>query len=200
MKKIPVTLIYSRICIGIFLCMLSLSHIANYEVYAISFLVIGLLTDIFDGIIARRLNISSEKLRRLDSIADQIFWILVAVATFIECPGFFKNNAVKLIILMSVEASTYLISYLKFGKEVATHAISSKIWTLILCSTLIQIMATCNSEALFQVCFYVGLITRFEIIAIMLVLKNWTNDVPSIYHAFLLRKGKTIKRHKLFNG
>lgn len=200
MKKIPITLIYSRIFIGIILCALAFYHVPGYEVYAIVLLVTGLLTDIFDGIIARRLSISSEKLRRLDSVADQIFWILIAVATFIECPDFFKQHATELIILFSVEASTYLISYLKFRKEVATHAISSKIWTLILFATLIQVMATCSSEILFQVCFYTGIVTRFEIIAIILILRTWTNDVPSVYHALLLRKGKAIKRHKLFNG
>jgi len=32
------------------------------------------------------------------------------------------------------------------------------------------------------------------------ILKDWTNDIPSLYHAVLIRKGKEIKRHKLFNG
>lgn len=200
MIKIPIALIYSRIIIGISICTLALFHISDYKVYAIVLLIIGLLTDIFDGIIARRLNISSEKLRRLDSVADQIFWVLIAIATFIECPDFFRTNYIKLIILISVEALTYLICYWKFNKEVATHAISSKIWTLLLFSTLIQIIATTNSSTLFQICFYVGVITRFEIILILFILKKWTNDVPSFYHAILLRKGKSIKRHKLFNG
>jgi CDP-diacylglycerol--glycerol-3-phosphate 3-phosphatidyltransferase len=160
----------------------------------------GLLTDIFDGIIARRLNVSSEKLRRLDSSIDQVFFILVAAATYIQCKAFFHNNFVLLAILLGTEALTYVVSFVKFKKEVATHAISSKIWTLILFATLIQIMVACKAPVLFQWCFYVGMISRLEIIAILLLLRRWTNDVPSVYHAILLRKGKEIKRHKLFNG
>lgn len=200
MKRIPIALIYSRIGIGLLVLLLAILHVNYYATYAIILLIIGLLTDIFDGIIARRLQISSEKFRRLDSTADQVFWILIALSTFIQSPGFFKDHAVKLVILMAVEGLIYLISYLKFRKEVATHAISSKIWTLILFATLIQIMATNNSNILFEWCFYIGVITRFEIIAITLIIEKWTNDVPSVYHAVLLRKGLPIKRHKLFNG
>ena len=39
-----------------------------------------------------------------------------------------------------------------------------------------------------------------EIIAILLVIKDWTNDVPSLYHAIILRQVKKIMRNKFFNG
>lgn len=200
MQRIPLLLIYSRLLIGIVIVLLSYFRINNYAFVAITLFSIGLLTDIFDGIIARHLKISNEGLRRLDSNIDQLFFISVAIATYIQCPDFFYSYRYELIILAAAEGMAYVISYIKFRKEVATHAIASKIWTLILFATLIQIMLTCKSEVLFQVCFYVGLITRFEIIGIILALPKWTNDVPSIYHAFLLRKGKEIKRNKIFNG
>jgi CDP-diacylglycerol--glycerol-3-phosphate 3-phosphatidyltransferase len=65
---------------------------------------------------------------------------------------------------------------------------------------LIQIIAVNHSVILFNICLYLGIVTRLEIISIFLIIKNWTNDVPSVYHAVLIRKGKSIKRHKLFNG
>jgi len=94
----------------------------------------------------------------------------------------------------------YLISFIKFKKEVATHAILSKFWTLTIVGTLIQVILTCDSSVIFTTCFYLGVISRIEIISILLILKVWTNDVPSFYHAILLRKGREIKRNKLFNG
>ena len=200
MKNIPKTLIYSRLLIGILIMIFSYIHIDNYKVIAVILFTVGLLTDIFDGIIARQLNISTQNLRRLDSSVDQLFFIVILIATYIESPRFFKDNSTELIILLSVEGLTYLICLIKFRKEIATHTISSKIWTLILFSTLIQIITTSDSMLLFQICFYTGLITRFEIIAIILILRKWTNDVPSLYHAILLRQRKEIKRNKLFNG
>ncbi len=200
MNKIPTVLIYSRPVLGLVLVVFSAFHVSNYNRLAVILFTVGLLTDILDGIIARYLKISTEYLRRLDSTADQIFFILVAIATYIASPQFFHDHYIELTILLSTEAFAYLICYFKFRKEIATHAISSKIWTLILFATIVQIMATDNSIILFEFCFYVGIITRLEIIAIILILPKWASDVPSVYHAMLLRQGKPIKRHRLFNG
>lgn len=172
MKNIPLILIYSRLFIGFGIIILSVLHINNYAFLSISLLTIGLLTDVFDGIIARKLNISSEKLRRLDSGIDQVFFISVAIATYIQCPDFFKLNLLKLIVLFSAEALIYLVSYIKFKKEIATHSIGAKIWTLILFATLVEIMVHCKSVVLFELCLWIGLLTRLEILAIILILKN----------------------------
>jgi len=40
-------------------------------------MTIGLLSDIFDGIIARRLGVATPSLRRLDSQTDAAFWLAV---------------------------------------------------------------------------------------------------------------------------
>ena len=198
--QIPKLLIYSRLVLGLTIIFLSNFHFEGYKTIAIILLTVGLLTDIFDGIIARQLKVSTQKLRRLDSTIDQVFFISVAAATYIQCPRFFSENAIMLIVLLSVEALTYLISFLKFKKEIATHSIGAKIWTLLLFATLIQIIGQCQSFVLFNICFWVGLLTRLEIIAIILALKKWTSDVPSFYHAIKLRQNKEIKRHKMFNG
>jgi hypothetical protein len=34
----------------------------------------------------------------------------------------------------------------------------------------------------------------------LFILRKWTNDVPSLFQAVLLRQGKAIKRNKMFNG
>lgn len=198
--KIPIALITTRIIIGFVLIFLSFRKVEHYPVIAIIILTVGLLTDIFDGIIARKLNISSQLLRRLDSTADQIFFISVAIATYLQCTAFFKSNVIMLLVIFVVEGLTYLVSLIKFRKEIATHSIGAKIWTLFIFATLIQVMLQCESVILFHFFFWTGIITRLEIIAILLTLKTWTNDVPSIYHAVKLRQGKEIKRHKMFNG
>jgi len=199
MKRIPIALIYSRLLIGFIIILLSFFHVNHYSFFAITLLSVGLLTDVFDGIIARKLGISSEKLRRLDSSINQVFFISVAVATYIQCPDFFKGNLVKLIVLGAFEVSTYALSYIKFRKEIATHSIGAKIWTLTIFATLVEIIVHCESVMLFELCLWVGLATRLEILAILFTLKKWTNDVPTIYHAVKLRQGKEIKRNKLFN-
>lgn len=158
------------------------------------------MTDIFDGILARKLNISTPTFRRLDSTIDVIFWICVAVAAYFHSPTFFKENGFKIGLLIGFEALTYIVSFIKFKKEIATHAIASKIWTLILFATLIEVLATSQSNLLFNLSFYIGILTRLEIIGITIILKSWTTDVPTIFHAFQLRKGRNLKLNKWFNG
>ncbi len=179
---------------------LSISEVDHYATLAIIILTLGLLTDIFDGIIARKLNVATQPLRRMDSAVDQLFFISVALATYIQCSSFFHANYFKIFLVLGLEAISYLISYVKFQKEIATHSIGAKLWTLVLFATLIEVIVQCESTVLFNLFFWFGLITRLEIMAIILVLKDWTNDIPTVYHAFQLRNGKTIKKHKLFNG
>lgn len=199
-KRIPEGLIWLRLLLGFVIIGLCILQPAGYRAASVVLLTIGLLSDIFDGIIARKLGISTTRLRRLDSSVDQVFFIAVAFATYWQCPEFFRKNGLQIGILIGLEALTYIVSFLKFRKEIATHSIGAKLWTLTLFGVLVQVLLKCDSGWLFQVCFWLGALTRLEILAIVLTLKKWTNDVPSLYHALRLRQGKEIKRNKMFNG
>lgn len=200
MKHLPITLIFSRLLVAVLLIVTSILHFQLAGWLVIALFSYALVSDIFDGIIARKLNVSTPLLRRLDSSVDQIFWISAAAAMFIKCPTFWQEHYRKIVLLFCFEAFTYVISFYKFRKEVATHAIASKIWTLTLFATMVEVMVSCHSNVLFEICFYGGVLTRMEIMLILLFLREWTNDVPSLYHAIQLRQGKTIKRNKIFNG
>ncbi len=134
------------------------------------------------------------------------FWEPFVSGVF--CPlfgrGFFRKNGllIGLLIglLLGLEALTYVVSFVKFRKEIATHSIGVKLWALTLFGVLVRVLLQCDSGWLFQVCFWLGAITRLEILTIVLTLKEWTNDVPSLYHALQLRQGKEIKRNKMLNG
>lgn len=201
-KHIPHILVYIRLGLAFLFLYLSYIRIPNYAWIAVLMLTLGLLTDVFDGIIARRLNCSTASLRRLDSTVDQVFFVAVALATFWQCPDFFKtpNHQWKLIIVGILETLAYLICFIKFKKEIATHSIGAKIWTLFMFAVLVEIMLTCQSSWLFDLFFILGVLTRLEIIAIILILKTWATDIPSVYHAWQLRKGLPIKKNKWFNS
>jgi phosphatidylglycerophosphate synthase len=195
MTRIPIILIYSRLFIGFTILFLSLNTPKYDKTCIIILFTIGLLTDVFDGIIARRLNVATPALRRLDSSIDVVFFLCVALATYIQCSSFFKLNAFRIALILAFEGATYLICFLKFRKEIATHSIGAKIWTLFLFATLIEIILKCDSKTLFLICFWLGLITRLEIMAIVLTLKKWTNDVPTLFHAFKIRYKQMGENH-----
>ena len=126
MKKIPFLLIYSRILIGFLIVFFAIFKIDNFAVYIVLSMIIGLLTDIFDGIIARKFNVSSEKLRIWDSNVDQFFWLAVIGSVFYLNFGFVKENSTWIILIVLFEFLCYLISYIKFKKSIATHSILAK--------------------------------------------------------------------------
>ena len=92
------------------------------------------------------------------------------------------------------------MSYFKFKKSIATHSILAKFWTLTLLGFLIDLVLNETSYILFMICIILGIISRVEIILIILKLKNWTTDVPSIFSVSNINQGIKIKKNKLFNS
>ena len=199
MKNIPFALIISRLIIGLICIGLVFTPYEHTNVIIVILLVIGLLTDIFDGIIARRLNIATEKLRIWDSNVDIIFWLCVIFSLFYLNFDFIEHNYLFILIILGLEVLAYIISFFKFKKTIATHSLLAKLWTLTLLAFLIDLGLTSHSHFWFYLCVAIGIISRLEIIAIILKLKNWTTDVPSIFSVSNLNKGLPIKKIKLFN-
>jgi phosphatidylglycerophosphate synthase len=200
MKNIPFLLIYSRILFGLLIGLFAFFQFENFANWIVAFMVIGLLTDVFDGIIARKLGVSSEKLRIWDSGVDQFFWLIILASIFYLNLAFVKSNLLWIIILLSLEIATYLISYLKFKKPIATHSILAKFWALSLLWFLIDLVLHNSSSFPFAICVVLGIISRLEIITIVLSLKNWATDVPSILVVTKMNKGIAVKKNKLFNS
>ncbi len=199
MKKIPFLLIYSRILIAIIVIVLAILKPANYTPVIATLIITGLLTDVFDGIIARKLNVSSEKLRIWDSNVDQFFWLAVIGSIFYLRFEVVKPLLFTIGVLVFLELLAYLISYIKFKKTIATHSLLAKFWTLTLLTFLIELVLNASSST-YLFCFLVGVISRIEIILIILKLKNWATDIPSIFVVDKINKGIKIKKSKLFNS
>jgi CDP-diacylglycerol--glycerol-3-phosphate 3-phosphatidyltransferase len=200
MKKIPFLLIYSRILIGLLIGLIAIYKINNHAFWIVFLMSIGLITDIFDGIIARNLNVSSEKLRIWDSNVDQFFWLITIFSIFYLNIDFVIENSIWIGTIVLLEISCYLISYWKFKKTIATHSILAKFWTLTLLGFLIDLTLNGTSNIPFIICIFLGIISRVEIILIIKKLNNWTADVPSIFVVSKINQGISIKKNTLFNS
>ena len=200
MKKIPFLLIFSRILFGFAIGMTVIFKVENYKVWIVIFMSLGLLTDVFDGIIARKLNVATEKLRIWDSNVDQFFWLITIVSIFFLNFNFVKTNMIWIGIPLILELTAYFISYFKFKKPIATHSLLAKLWTISLLTFLIDLVLNSTSNISFIICISLGIISRIEIILIVFRLKKWTTDVPSIFVVSKINKGIPIKKNKLFNS
>ncbi|GIM52978.1 hypothetical protein CAPN004_20080 [Capnocytophaga cynodegmi] len=162
-------------------------------------LFLGILSDIFDGIIARKLNISSVKLRRLDSQTDLIFWISVGISAFWLNTEIIKQHTTEIICLFIMEGMCYTISFLRFGKETCTHAFLSKVWGICFLVAFVSLIGFSHGGFPLQLAIYWGLFSQLDVILIILLLPKWQNDVPSTYHAYLIHKGIAFKKSKWLN-
>lgn len=198
MKNIPFLLIYCRLVIGIVISLFALFRPSYYEITIVFLMILGLLTDVFDGIIARKLNVSSEKLRVWDSNVDLIFWLCVIGSIFYLNAAFVLNNVIWLGSVIFLELLCYLFSFLKFKKSIATHSILAKFWTLTLLAFLIDLILNSASQIPFIICIAVGIISRLEIFFIIYKLHRWTTDVPSIFAVDKINQGIPLKKGVLF--
>jgi len=87
------------------------------RLWIIVFIILGLLSDIFDGIIARQMGISTVKMRRMDSQTDLVFWLSIGIACYHLNPELIKTYRYEVIAIFIMEGLCYTISFLKFGKE-----------------------------------------------------------------------------------
>jgi phosphatidylglycerophosphate synthase len=161
---------------------------------------VGLLSDIFDGIIARKQNSSTEKLRRLDSQVDMIFWLSIGVSSWLLYPELIASNKYCIALVFVMEGLCYVISLLKFKKETCTHAFLSKIWGLTLLIAFTSIIGFGYMGLPFMLAIIFAFISHLDVILIILILPKWQHDVPSSYHAFLIRRGVEFKKSRFLNS
>jgi phosphatidylglycerophosphate synthase len=198
--NIPYLLIAFRLILAPVVLLLSWNFGKDAAGFVILLMYLGLVSDILDGIIARRLGQSTEKLRRMDSQADLIFWLAIGISCWILYPDVIAENKMFVIALIVMECLCYLTSLIRFGKETSTHAFLAKMWGLTLLAAFTTLLATGTAGFAFYLCVVVGLISQADVILIVLILPRWQHDIPSSYHAWLIRKGRPFKKNRFLNS
>ena len=187
--KIPTLLVYSRLVLGMIILLIAILFGSEMKEIILVLLVIGFLTDVFDGIIARKYKIDSDELRRLDSKIDRIFWSLVLVSCYLMYPEFIKSTLPKIALIFGLELIAVLISYLRFKKYPAPHNYLSKLWGCFVLVSIFEIILSGSSNLLFNLMILFGVLSRIDGILIYSILENWERDIISFYHAF---RNKTL--------
>jgi len=150
-------------------------------------LIVAFVSDVFDGIIARRLNIATAGLRRLDSIADSIFYTAASAVAWLLYPDVIREHWAALTILVIVELVRYVFDFTKFKREASYHMWSSKVWGLFLFLGFFYLLALGQTGIMIAVPIYLGIVADLEGLAISFVLTEWRADVPSLFHALRYR-------------
>ena len=159
-----------------------------------------LLVIFLDGIIARYFGIATPLMRRADSIADLIFWLGVGTAIWLWRPEIFRPQLWWIRIALLMECFTYVVSFLKFGKELAAHAYSGKLLGIGILLGFTHLWWTGAPQWTLYMMLILANVSQLDRFGIAFFLPRWTPDTPSTYHAWRIKKGLPIKKHKLFHG
>lgn len=145
------------------------------------FLVINLLTDVIDGLLARALRCATEFGARLDSAADDLTYLLAFVGIFVFKWEEFQPHAVSFLIFMGFLVSTIVFSLIRFKKIPSFHLYSTRI------SGYIQgIFFICLFTIGFITPFYYlmigwGILGALEHLAIQLIIPRMRSNVKGLY-------------------
>jgi phosphatidylserine synthase len=109
MKHLPKILLYSRLVSAIYIIILGLHPSVNNSWQVILLMCIGIIGDIIDGIIARKLEISTASFRLLDTLFDLGLYLSIFFYIFNFAPSAL-NGSIKLVFtIMSIELGMYLV-------------------------------------------------------------------------------------------
>jgi phosphatidylglycerophosphate synthase len=181
---IPWLLVGLRVVIAPFLLLDALDGQA--KIVFLFLYITGVLSDIFDGIIARRLGVSTVRLRQADGWADIGLYLCVAVSTWLVHPSVILSFQGPLLMAIAFQMSLFAVSLVKFGQFPSFHTYTAKAWGVSLLIAVVSLFGFGNSAALW-VAIGLCLINSLEEILMTLILPQWTHDVLSLVHALKLR-------------
>lgn len=147
-------------------------------------LALGVLSDIFDGIIARRLKVATQALRVWDSRADVVFWVCVFVGVVLARPQLTALLWPAAAVIAVLEIGNHLFSFAKFRREASPHHYLSKAFGLTLWGLCSLAFLAGDDRAMMQTAIgmvlVIGVASQIEAFAITLRLKTWRCDVASV--------------------
>lgn len=145
------------------------------------------VSDVFDGIVARRLGVATPELRHLDSRVDLVFYATAAWAVWKLHPDVIRTYAIPGLIVIGLDLLRYAFDFTKFGRDAAYHAWSSKLWGVCLAAALVLLLGFGQVRPFVPLAVALGLIAQVEGLLISIVLPTWTHDVPTVMHAARIR-------------
>lgn len=185
LSHLPSILVGMRFAIAPLLVFDALDHRTSF--WFIIGYVIAVLSDIFDGIIARRLKVSTAQLRQADSWADICLYVCVAISTWLVYPQVIQAFQLPLLSAIAIQLTLFAISLIKFRKFPSFHTYTAKTWGLALLGATVGLFGFGYANTLWFAIVLCWLNSLEEII-MTLLLPTWQCDILSIFHAVELRK------------
>ena len=162
----------------------------NEHLFAI-FLIINLLTDALDGIIARMLHLQTEFGARLDSIADFGTYIAAIAGVFFFKASDFQPHLVSFFVFIFLLCFAHILSLIKFRRLPSLHLYSWKIGGYIQGAFFIVLFVFGFYPLFYYIVIIWGILAFCEHIIIQLIIKQMQSNAKGLY--WVLKNKKAAK-------
>lgn len=150
--------------------------------------VAALVSDIYDGVLARRWRCDTAGVRLFDSMADTVFYLGTAVALWIRLPELWRSYSGLLVGLLALEAVRFAFDFVKFGRPASYHSYLAKAWGLVMAIAVIGSIVVRRASVLVPVALVLGIVCDVEGLAMSWVMPLWRKDIKTLREAWRIRE------------
>ena len=164
-----------------------LTAVGGSKPWFVGLLVAALLTDAFDGFLARRLHAESELGRKLDSLADYLVMITGIAGIALLWPDIMRRELAWVATGLVAFFAVVIYGFVRLGRAPCYHTWASKILAVACGPTLIPLLAEWSAVPFHVVMTLLVLCGAEEILIAALV--PWhVGEMPTVWHAWRLRR------------
>ncbi len=156
--------------------------IGSGELIAAALIPLALLSDVFDGIIARRRGVATELLRRADGWADLAFVLSYAAYALVRHGEALEGWWVWIAALGAYQLAATAHDFLRYGRGACFHFYSAKLWAIPFYGVLFQLTAGFEPW-LIGPTIVMGFISLTERIVAVRLIPVWLQDQPHVFAA-----------------
>ncbi len=192
MKRIPSVLVGLRALCGPVLLVAAAAREPAWLL--VTLLTVAFVSDVFDGIIARRLGVATENLRRADTIVDTAFYLCAGVALFLRAPSVIKAHLAGIAAIVGLEVARWALERIRYGRLASYHMWSAKAWGITLWLGFSEAFLTGRPGPFIQAAVVMGIVADAEGLLASSVLSTWQHDIRTIWDAVQIERRETSSR------
>ena len=148
---------------------------------------LGLLSDVLDGMLARRLGQESEFGARLDQWADFALWVSFPLGAWWLWPEIVRREALYVILAVVCLLLPTAIAYARYREVPGYHTWAAKLDSVLM-GIGVPVLLLFDIAGPFRFAALFLLVCAVDEIAITVLLRECRHDVPSAFHAARLRR------------
>jgi CDP-diacylglycerol--glycerol-3-phosphate 3-phosphatidyltransferase len=152
-------------------------------------LVVSLLSDIIDGLLARALKITSKFGALLDSAADLLLSFTAAFAIIRLRFDFFSNHYASFLVIIGLYSLSLAAGIVRYGRMASFHTLGCRIAAYVQGIFIVILFFHEYEPGLFYFMIVVSALAYLEELALVCLLANWTPNVGGLHR--VLKNGRS---------